>query len=91
MKHDYKDSTKCEYYGKFLAGSPGAFLERVETAALVNILGRDDEPEEYSDGTYFTMLFSAGVGIGLFFFGVAEPILHYAAKKGYKENRYYQR
>lgn len=37
------------------------------------------------------MLFSAGVGIGLFFFGVAEPILHYAAKKGYKENRYYQR
>ena len=37
------------------------------------------------------MLFSAGVGIGLFFFGVAEPILHYAAAKGYQTNRYYQR
>ena len=40
-------------------------------------LGRDDEKPEYNDATYFTMLFAAGVGIGLFYFGVAEPIFHY--------------
>ena len=49
-------------------------------------LGRDDEKPEYSDATYFTMLFAAGVGIGLFYFGVAEPIYHYAPGK--KGNRY---
>ena len=35
---------------------------------------------EYNDATWFTMLFSCGVSTGLFFFGVAEPILHYTGK-----------
>ncbi len=52
-------------------------------------LGRDDEKPEFSDATYFTMLFAAGIGIGLFYFGVAEPIAHYAPKPWY--NRYYHR
>lgn len=41
-------------------------------------LGRDDEPAEFKLTTWFAMLFSAGMGIGLVFFGVAEPLWHLA-------------
>ncbi|MPW27081.1 BCCT family transporter [Alkalibaculum sp. M08DMB] len=41
-------------------------------------LGKDNERPEYSTFTWFSMLFSAGMGIGLVFWGVAEPIFHYA-------------
>ncbi|QHE88367.1 BCCT family transporter [Hydrogenophaga sp. BPS33] len=40
--------------------------------------GEDDEPE-FSMGSWFSMLFAAGMGIGLVFWGVAEPISHYGA------------
>ncbi|MFC3230950.1 BCCT family transporter [Marinibaculum pumilum] len=40
-------------------------------------LGPDDSVPEYSYTAWFAMLFSAGMGIGLMFFGVAEPIMHY--------------
>ncbi|WP_120004227.1 BCCT family transporter [Nesterenkonia muleiensis] len=39
-------------------------------------LGRDDEKPEFSLVSWFTMLFSAGMGIGLVFWGVAEPLNH---------------
>jgi len=52
-------------------------------------LGGDDEKPEFSDGSYFTMLFAAGVGIGLFYFGVAEPIFH--MEPGVNGNRYWGR
>jgi len=42
-------------------------------------LGREDDEPEFSYPTWFAMLFSAGMGIGLLFYGVAEPILHYTA------------
>jgi glycine betaine transporter len=38
--------------------------------------GEDDEPE-FSIPSWFAMLFAAGMGIGLVFWGVAEPISHY--------------
>ena len=38
--------------------------------------GEDDEPE-FSMGSWFAMLFAAGMGIGLVFWGVAEPVSHY--------------
>ena len=41
-------------------------------------LGPDDCEPDYSRLSWFAMLFSAGVGIGLMFFGVSEPVLHYA-------------
>ncbi|MDN4055001.1 BCCT family transporter [Massilia sp. YIM B02763] len=41
-------------------------------------LGPDDSEPEYSYLSWLAMLFSAGMGIGLLFFGVAEPIQHYA-------------
>lgn len=40
-------------------------------------LGHDDERPAYSTLTWFSMLFSAGMGIGLLFYSVAEPIGHY--------------
>jgi glycine betaine transporter len=40
-------------------------------------LGEDDDRPEYSLITWFAMLFSAGMGIGLVFWGVAEPMSHY--------------
>lgn len=41
-------------------------------------LGPDHSRPDYGYGTWFAMLFAAGMGIGLMFFGVAEPIMHYA-------------
>ena len=41
-------------------------------------LGPDHCEPEYSFTSWFAMLFSAGYGIALLFFGVAEPVLHYA-------------
>lgn len=40
-------------------------------------LGPDHAKPDYSKITWFSMLFSAGMGIGLMFFGVAEPVMHY--------------
>jgi len=42
-------------------------------------LGPDDSIPDFGYGTWFAMLFSAGMGIGLMFFGVAEPIMHYTS------------
>lgn len=41
------------------------------------ILGKDGEQPEYSTWSWFAMLFAAGMGIGLVFWGVAEPMTHY--------------
>ena len=40
-------------------------------------LGRDDEKPEYGLVSWLSMLFGAGMGIGLVFWGVAEPLSHY--------------
>ncbi|TMP41120.1 choline transporter [Pseudoalteromonas citrea] len=40
-------------------------------------LGPDHSTPDYSHTTWFAMLFSAGMGIGLMFFGVAEPVMHF--------------
>ena len=37
-------------------------------------LGGVDADKEFSDISWVAMLFSAGMGIGLMFFGVAEPV-----------------
>ncbi|WP_243385229.1 glycine betaine uptake BCCT transporter [Bacillus kexueae] len=42
-------------------------------------LGPEDSEPEYPFLTWFAMLFSAGMGIGLVFWGVAEPMYHYSA------------
>jgi glycine betaine transporter len=40
-------------------------------------LGPDDARPEFSTGSWLTMMFAAGMGVGLLFYGVAEPINHY--------------
>lgn len=40
-------------------------------------LGADTDEPEFSFSSWIAMLFAAGMGIGLMYFGVAEPILHY--------------
>ena len=40
-------------------------------------LGQDHAEPEYSLISWFAMLFAAGMGIGLMFFGVAEPVMHF--------------
>lgn len=41
-------------------------------------LGNQDDKPDFSRISWITMLFSAGMGIGLVFYGSAEPISHYA-------------
>ena len=42
-------------------------------------LGPDHSQPDYTYPSWFAMLFTAGMGIGLMFFGVAEPIMHYVS------------
>ena len=44
-------------------------------------LGKDDDEPEFSRGSWLSMLFAAGMGIGLVFYGVAEPLSHYASPR----------
>ncbi len=48
----------------------------VSPLGKVRLGGRDAVPE-YSNLTWFSMLFAAGIGIGLLFFGVLEPVQHF--------------
>ncbi|MCM3668729.1 BCCT family transporter [Mesobacillus maritimus] len=41
-------------------------------------LGKDEDKPQFKRPTWFAMLFSAGMGIGLLFYGVSEPISHFA-------------
>lgn len=51
-------------------------------------LGDDDSRPEFRNFSWFAMLFSAGVGIGILFFGVAEPMFYFdnTAGFGYPNN-----
>ena len=40
-------------------------------------LGPDHAEPDYGFLSWFSMLFAAGVGVGLLFYGVAEPVLHF--------------
>jgi glycine betaine transporter len=42
-------------------------------------LGKDDDRPEFRTVSWISMMFAAGMGIGLLFYGVAEPISHFAA------------
>ena len=56
------------------------FALGVAMSSMGNIrLGPDDSEPDFSTFSWFSMLFSAGMGIGIMFYGVAEPVLHYAS------------
>ncbi|HLS69037.1 MAG TPA: BCCT family transporter, partial [Kiloniellales bacterium] len=50
----------------------------VSPLGKVRLGGRDATPD-FSYGGWFAMLFAAGMGIGLMFYGVAEPLGHFSA------------
>jgi len=41
-------------------------------------LGGDDAEPEFTNAAWFAMLFSAGMGIGIMFFSIAEPVSHFS-------------
>ncbi|WIE59261.1 MULTISPECIES: BCCT family transporter [Curtobacterium] len=44
-------------------------------------LGKDQDEPEFSTGSWFALLFAAGMGIGLVFYGVSEPLSHFASPR----------
>jgi choline/glycine/proline betaine transport protein len=44
-------------------------------------LGADDDKPEFSLGAWFSLLFAAGMGIGLVFYGVSEPLSHFVTPR----------
>ncbi|WKY44993.1 BCCT family transporter [Eubacteriaceae bacterium ES2] len=55
------------FFGFFIAISPYGKIK----------LGKDDDQPEYSTFSWISMLFCAGMGIGLVFWSVAEPASHF--------------
>ncbi len=56
------------------------FMVAVGASSWGNIkLGPDHAEPQYNFLEWFAMLFSAGYGVALLFFGVAEPVLHFAS------------
>ncbi|MGD9226942.1 MAG: BCCT family transporter, partial [Desulfobacterales bacterium] len=49
-------------------------------------LGEDDDEPEFSTVSWLTMLFAAGMGVGLLFWGTAEPLSHYKVIRNYTDN-----
>lgn len=73
----------AQNFGWFYILSTSFFLLFVVWLAFsryANIrLGKPDSRPEFSNISWFAMLFSAGMGIGLVYWAVAEPMLHYLA------------
>lgn len=71
------------YFGWFLVICVSLFLVFVISLAFTRYgrvrLGPDDSRPEFSTISWFAMLFTAGMGIGLVYFGVAEPVLHFTS------------
>lgn len=87
------DQAVAEYFGLltgWVARNLGWFYILAVTSLLVFLLGLavsrygtirlggDDSRPDYSNLTWFTMLFAAGIGTILMFWGVAEPVSHFA-------------
>ncbi|AHF00528.1 choline transporter [Thiomicrospira aerophila AL3] len=69
--------------GWFYVLSVAGFLVFIAIIALSRFgnvkLGTEHSKPEFTNLSWFAMLFSAGMGIGLMFFGVAEPVMHYVS------------
>jgi choline/glycine/proline betaine transport protein len=71
------------YFGWFYILAVNFFLIFVVVLMLSRYgrvrLGPDESRPEFSTWAWFAMLFTAGMGIGLVYFGVAEPVLHFTS------------
>ncbi|MBK1653264.1 BCCT family transporter [Allochromatium vinosum] len=72
-----------ESAGWFYVLSVAGFLVFVAVLAFTSLgrikLGPEHSQPDYGYASWLAMLFSAGMGIGLMFFGVAEPVMHFAS------------
>ncbi len=50
-------------------------------------LGQDDDEPEFSTVSWISMLFAAGMGVGLLYWGTAEPLTHYLLISEFKDPR----
>ncbi|MGC4791163.1 BCCT family transporter [Micromonospora sp. DT178] len=70
-------------FGWFFVVAADAFLVLSVIIAVTRFgrirLGADDDEPEFSTLAWVAMMFSTGMGIGLVFYAVAEPIEHYGA------------
>ena len=71
-----------QYFGWFYVASVSGLLIFLIWIAFSKYggirLGADEETPQYSTETWFAMLFAAGIGTILMFWGVAEPLSHFA-------------
>lgn len=71
------------YAGWFFVGTMNFILIYVISLLLGRFgdirLGGEGAKPEFSTMAWFAMLFSAGMGIGLLFYGVAEPMFHFVS------------
>lgn len=79
-------SGAMEYFGWFMVLVMNATLIYCvylifSKFADIKIGGQDAEPE-FSNAAWVAMLFSAGLGMGLLYFGVGEPMYHFVAPPG---------
>ncbi|WP_423822674.1 BCCT family transporter [Salinisphaera sp. SPP-AMP-43] len=69
------------YFGWFYIISTTIFLVFVLFIAVSRFgnlrLGADDSKPEFDPWSWVSMMFTAGMGIGLVYYGVSEPLLHF--------------
>ncbi|KUJ82669.1 high-affinity choline transporter BetT [Microbulbifer flavimaris] len=74
-------TTIVDYFGWYYILIVAILLITVVVLGLSRLgdikLGPEHSKPDYSFASWLAMLFSAGIGIGLLFFGVAEPVMHY--------------
>lgn len=72
-----------QYTGWLFMGLASLFVIFVLWLALGKFgtipLGKDGEKPEFRTVSWVAMMFAAGMGIGLMFYGVAEPLYHYVS------------
>ena len=51
-------------------------------------LGKDRDKPQYSEATWFSMIFCSGVGVGIFLYGASEPVYHYTTPNKHTAHGY---
>jgi len=75
---DWRGRTTYKFTWLFVGMRAAFFLFLVYTAFKFGHvkLGHQDEDPEFDTGSYFAMIFAAGMAVGLFVYGVSEPLYH---------------
>lgn len=70
----------CDWFMMIMGNLAVLFCAGLALSSLGNVrLGGNEAKPEYSTLSWFSMMFAAGMGVGLLYWGVAEPVGHYTA------------